>query len=60
MQSTLKYEYSTKNFHKFSAASGTPKEIYIPRAEMSHPVEEVTATVQISNHTLVAEKVRAK
>lgn len=60
MQATMKYDYSTKNFHRFAAASGTPKEVYIPRSEMPQPVAEIQVAVTIPNVTPVLERVKAK
>lgn len=61
MQATMRYDYSTKNFHRYQAVgAGAPKEVYVPRAEMSHPVAEITVTAQISDHTLVVERVKVK
>lgn len=47
---TLHYDYSTKNFHRFAAnaAPGSgPKEIYVSRADMPQPVEQVELSVVV-------------
>lgn len=50
MLRTLHYDYSTKNFHRFAANAATgsgPKEVYVPKADMPQPVEQVELTLTI-------------
>lgn len=56
----MKYDYSTKNFHRFSKTvpSEAINEVYVARAHMLQPVAEVTVTVAWNAQPAVAEKAK--
>lgn len=54
--SRMTYEYSTKNFHRYSDPSGTIKEVYIPRAAMAQPVLSIQVVPTILDSQVVPEK----
>lgn len=57
--STMTYDYSTKNFHRYSGGQGTVNEVYVPRSEMAHPLTAITVSVDAAVGSSVAlEKVK--
>lgn len=56
----LKYDYSTKNFHRYgrTVPSEAVNEVYVSRAHMPVPVAEVAITVTWTGQLEVAEKVK--
>lgn len=57
--SRMTYEYSTKNFHRYSDPSGTIKEVYIPRSDMPKPVLSIQVTPTILDGQIVPEQSKA-
>lgn len=58
MQATMTYHYSTKNFHRYVDPTGTPKEVYIPRASMPKPVLKIQITVVVTDGQIVPEQAK--
>lgn len=58
MQARMTYDYSTKNFHRFVDPSGTPRELYIPRAEMPKPILSIAVQVSVLDGQPVPEKAK--
>lgn len=57
--SRMKYDYSTKNFHRYTTVNGgTVKEVYIPRSEFAKPLAEISVDVQVTAPIEVAEKAK--
>lgn len=54
--SRMTYEYSTKNFHRYSDPTGTIREVYIPRSAMPQPVLSIQVTPTILDSQVVPEK----
>ena len=53
--STMKYRYTTKNFHRYEAVrpDATIREVYIPRIQMADPVAEISVIPTVSDATIV-------
>ena len=58
MKAIMTYDYSTKNFHRFVDPSGTPREVYIPRAAMPQPVLSIEVDTKVRDGQVVPEKVK--
>lgn len=59
MNSNMRYDYSTKNFHRFTKVAGNGvSEVYVPRADMPQPVAEINVTVAVINSQPVLEKTK--
>lgn len=58
--SRMTYEYSTKNFHRYSDPSGTIKEVYIPKAVMAQPVLSIQVVPTVLDPQVVAERAKSK
>jgi hypothetical protein len=58
----MRYDYSTKNFHRFvtTVPGGAVNEVYVPRSAMPQPVTEISVTVAVTNAQQTLEKVKAK
>lgn len=56
----MQYDYSTKNFHRYTAVGGfaVVKEIYIPRTYLETPIAEITVSIQVAAYVPVAERKR--